>query len=72
VDLRIFLDKLRALEEMLSTRTTLFLSPKIEPVDLFLLDGGAQAQPATGQTTEDDANAKTLEAARISERSGSE
>ncbi|MHC4065942.1 MAG: SPFH domain-containing protein [Planctomycetota bacterium] len=46
-DLRIFLDKLAALEEVLKTRTTLILDPATQPIDLF--DEGKRLTPASSQ-----------------------
>jgi len=45
-DLRIFLDKLAALEEVLKTRTTLILDPERAPFDLF--DESKRVAPAGG------------------------
>ena len=46
-ELRIFLDKLKTLEEVLKTRTTLILDPETQPIDLF--DEEKRLAPASGQ-----------------------
>ena len=48
-DLAIFLDKLKALEEMLATRTTIFLSTQDPPVDLFRQDLPSTPHAPEGQ-----------------------
>lgn len=46
-ELRIFLDKLKTLEEVLKTRTTLILDPETQPIDMF--DEEKRLAPASGQ-----------------------
>ncbi len=60
-ELRIFLDKLRALEELCKERITLILDTEIAPVDLFRLDRPVQPVPMSS-TDPVDAARKALEA----------
>ncbi len=59
-DLRIFLDKLKALEDLCKERVTLILDTEVAPTDLFKLD--QMPQPTTAPASDPtDAARKTLE-----------
>jgi modulator of FtsH protease HflC len=52
-DLRMFLDKLKALEELCKERATLILDTQMAPTDLFRLDQGGPASAVPGKNPVD-------------------